>query len=244
MTSPEPFSSVLQSERDLDVLGCVLLQTSPEALRSLRERLWWLPNVTDLGPIEAVSSIRLALKSFSSYNERMAHMAWLYCCLAELNLLKPWKLYTVRPAAVPLTGRFVLHERLSSALYYPGGHTLSGKIENNDQIFACVLATHRKRKSPEHDVICLSVNRHKPQLYVRVVRHESRVMAALQSILRGSGAQMVPGQLGELRFAFEDADTKPLDSTDSQVANSGSGNSSSPSKGPDQTVDTGCFARK
>ncbi|KAL1426727.1 hypothetical protein MTO96_018042 [Rhipicephalus appendiculatus] len=198
------------SERDLDALCGVLLQMPPEAMLSLNETgIWWLPELRGATPMQAVNSIRLALEALSTYDARVFCVAWLYCCLADRRVFRAWRSYRVGATDAALTGEFILHDRLASALKYPGCHTMGAKVDAPDRIHACVMATHPERTPLEHDIISLCVVRSMPRLFVRVVRDESHVIAVLQSLLRGNPAQLAENYLGELSFAFSSAPRTP-----------------------------------
>ncbi|KAL1471086.1 hypothetical protein MTO96_040111, partial [Rhipicephalus appendiculatus] len=156
--------------------------------------------------------IRNALTAISSYDWRIFCVAWFYCCLAERSLLSKWRPYRVGPTDAASTGNFILHERFASALQYPGGHTASAKVESDGKVYACVMATRRKRPSAEHDVICLKVIRSTSELFVRVLDNESCVIATLQSLLRGNSTQMINTPLGQLSFALSSG-SDPLGDT-------------------------------
>ncbi|KAL3198943.1 hypothetical protein MRX96_001519 [Rhipicephalus microplus] len=180
------------SERDLDVLCGLLLQMPPEALLSLNETgIWWLPDLSGSTPMQAVNSIRLALEALSYYDARVFCVAWFYCCLADRRLLRPWRSYRVSLADAASTGEFILHDRLATALSYPGCHTVVAKVDSSDRTHACVMVTTPGRPSQEHDVISLCVVRGTPKLFVRVVRDQSHVIAVIQSLLGGHPAQLV-----------------------------------------------------
>ncbi|KAL3255357.1 hypothetical protein MRX96_017274 [Rhipicephalus microplus] len=191
------------SERDLDALCSILLQMPPEAMLSLNETgIWWLPELRGASPMQAVNSIRLALEALSTYDTRVFCVAWLYCCLAGRQAFRAWRAYRVGSTDAALTGDFILHERLASALKYPGCHVMGAKVESPDRIHACVMATHPERSSLEHNIISLCVLRSMPRLFVCVVRDEAHVINVLQSLLRGNAPQLAGSYLGELSFAF------------------------------------------
>ncbi|KAH6923861.1 hypothetical protein HPB50_008268 [Hyalomma asiaticum] len=191
------------TDRDLDVLCDLLSHSSPEAVLSLNETgLWWLPPLAGKTHMEAVALIRFALEVFAMDDVRTFCLAWLYCCLSERLLIRQWQHYRVGTSPVPLTGDFVLHRRLASALLYPGGHTMGAWIESAGVIYACVLATNPERPPSQHDVFCFSVCRSSPYLYIHGASSNPRVINALRLVLRRDPARTPDMYLGELRFAF------------------------------------------
>ncbi|KAL3218774.1 hypothetical protein MRX96_031313 [Rhipicephalus microplus] len=226
------------SEPDLDELRITLCELSLESLQSLGEtEIWWLPDLRGMPRMQTINLILGALRAISVDESRAFCLAWFYCCLAERNLLTPWREYRVAPANDALTGKFVLHERLESALQYPGGHTTSAMIESGGMIYACVMATSRTWQSAPHDVICLQVIRSTSQLFVHVLGNHLCVINTLQSVLRGNATGLCDSPLGQLTFAFA-GDNDDSGDTAHYCKTSASYSVGCTSKTPDQTVET------
>ncbi|KAH6922023.1 hypothetical protein HPB50_007647 [Hyalomma asiaticum] len=193
----------LMTDRDLDVLCDLLSHLSPEAVLSLNETgIWWLPALAGKTHTQAVALIRRALEVFLMYDVRTFCVAWLYCYLSERQLIRHWQQYRVGTSAVALTGDFVLHKLLASALLYLGGHTMGAYIERSGFIYACVMARHHERPPLQHDVFCFSVSCSSPYLYVQGTISNPRFIDALRLVLQRDPARVRDMYLGELRFAF------------------------------------------
>lgn len=175
------------TERDLDVLCGVLMQMSMQKLLSLKKaKISWIRDLTEATQMDAVHSIRRALEAFRDFDFRTVNVSWLYCCLAERQVLRACASYRVTTTFIPAAlriGRFNLHEQLAQALQYPGGHTMCTAIRSGVVVYACVMATCPTDTSLEHDVICMCVSL--PYLYVHAMtRCELRVIDAVRSVLR------------------------------------------------------------
>nr|XP_050046568.2 uncharacterized protein LOC126543496 [Dermacentor andersoni] len=195
------------TQRDLEVLCGALARMSTDKLLSLKEAdIWWLPDLTDVTQMQAIHSIRLALEDFYADETRTFLVAWLYCCLAERELLRSWRSYRVTRAPTPaaaLTARFILHERLATALIYPGCHTKCAKTESAGVVYACVMATRPGDILLEHDVICLCAPRALPCLLVHATtRCELRLAAALHDALQKKPEELLEGHFDKLGLAF------------------------------------------
>ncbi|XP_065311641.1 uncharacterized protein [Dermacentor albipictus] len=195
------------TQRDLEVLCGVLARMSTEELLSLKEAdIWWLPDLTDVTQMQATHSIRLALEDFYADETRTFLVAWLYCCLAERELLRSWHSYRVTRAPTPtatLTAHFILHERLATVLKYPGCHTKCAKTESAGVVYACVMATRPGDVLLEHDVICLCAPRSLPCLLVHATtRCELRLAAALHVALQKKPEELLGGHFDKLGLAF------------------------------------------
>lgn len=155
------------SERDLDVLCGVLIQESMEEIVSQENsNIPWIPGLRNATQMEAVRSIRLTLEAVKVLETRTFLVAWLYCCLAERQALRSWRLYRascgLTPAAAVMTTSFVPHERLETVLKYSGCHTKCAKTESAGVVHACVMARRPGDMLLEHDVICMCVQRSLP----------------------------------------------------------------------------------
>ncbi|XP_075530051.1 uncharacterized protein LOC142563377 [Dermacentor variabilis] len=195
------------TQRDLEVLCGALAQMSAEELLSLKEAdIWWLPDLTDVTQMQAIHSIRLALEGLYTEETRTFLVAWLYCCLAERQLLRSWCSYRATGAPTPaaaLTARFILHERLATALKYPGCHIKCAKTESAGVVYACVMATRPGDALLQHDVICLCAPRSLPCLLVHVTtRCELRLAAALHVALQKKPEEILEGHFDKLGLAF------------------------------------------
>ncbi|XP_049511307.1 uncharacterized protein LOC125939858 [Dermacentor silvarum] len=198
------------TQRDLDVLCGVLIQMSMEELMSLKdEDIWWLPDLMGVTQPQAIRSIRRALEGFDAYETRIYLVTWFYCYLTERQILRSWCSYRLATATTPaaaLTGRFILHERLETALQYPGCHTKRAATESEGVVYACVMATRPGGTLLEHDVICMCVQRSLPYLFVHAVtRCELRVSAALHFVLRKNPGEILEGHFDKLSLAFGSA---------------------------------------
>ncbi|XP_049512481.1 uncharacterized protein LOC125940406 isoform X2 [Dermacentor silvarum] len=198
------------TQRDLDVLCGALIRLSMEELLSLEETdIWWLPDLKGLTQPQASPLDPTCPGSF-----RRVRDPYLPRCLAILRPRETTSTtivvfvssrHSATPAA-PLTGRFILHERLETTLQYPGGHTKSAATESGGVIYACVMATRPADTQVEHDVICMCVQRSLPYLFVHAVtRCELRVSAALYCVLRKNPEEILEGHFDKLGFAFASA---------------------------------------
>ncbi|KAL1469844.1 hypothetical protein MTO96_040837 [Rhipicephalus appendiculatus] len=175
----------------------------PQAVLSLGDTgPWWLPDFEGVTSSETIESIQSALISLNPLKTRAFCLARFYCCLAERHVLSPWKRFHVEAMATAPTGPLTLHDRLASALLYPGGHSVGAKIETSGMKYACVMATNPGRHTAVHDMIIFRFHPSLPLFHVYPSLPNSRFITALHQLLRGDSARMPEGYLGELRFAF------------------------------------------
>ncbi|XP_049511689.1 uncharacterized protein LOC125940063 [Dermacentor silvarum] len=195
------------SKTDVAVLYHLLLGMSEQEVRSLNGgNLWWLPDLSTLTVLQAINAIGSALQAFRTLDRRTYCIAWIYCRLAELQLIRCWHSYSLSPCAAVLTGDFRLEESLASALDYPGGHTTHAKIDGDEGVYACIMTTKPTRATSEHDVICLCMPRSLPHLFASVPPFtESRFDAALEAVLRVRPAEIYDGYCIEMRNVFANA---------------------------------------
>lgn len=195
------------TQKDLDVLCDALAEMSGEELLSLKKSdIWWLPDLENDTPAQAMHAIRLSVERFDSLDTRTSLVAWLYCCLAERQVLRSWRSYRVSGAPSPAVARkvrFILHERLATVLKYPGCHTNCAKTERESVVYACVMATRLGDTSLEHDVIGLCAPRSLPYLFVHATtRCELRVTAALHVVLQKDPEKILEGHFDKLGLAI------------------------------------------
>ncbi|KAH7968879.1 hypothetical protein HPB52_012109 [Rhipicephalus sanguineus] len=171
------------TEADLDGVCKTLSEMSVEEVRSLKEaNIWWLPDIASLSKPEAISSIRNAMLSLDSTASRASSVAWLYCYLAEKNHMNSWRAYFLNESE--LSGKFTLHQRLMSALAYPGVSTTYENVEREDAVYVGILSTYADTSSPDHDVICLCIPRTLPYVFVHCSRNRNRIRVILGGVLR------------------------------------------------------------
>ncbi|XP_050024866.1 uncharacterized protein [Dermacentor andersoni] len=207
VSSPQPFSAFAMTQKDLDVLCDALAEMSAEELLSLKKAdIWWLPDLEDDTAAQAMRAIRHSLERFDALDARTFLVAWLYCCLAERQVLRSWRSYRISGAPSPAVARkvrFILHERLASVLKYPGCHTNCAKTESEGVVYACVMATPLGDPSLEHDVIGLCAPRSLPYLFVHAAtRCEPRVTAALHVVLQKDPEKILEGHFDKLGLAI------------------------------------------
>ncbi|XP_065307867.1 uncharacterized protein [Dermacentor albipictus] len=207
VSSPQPFSVFAMTQKDLDVLCDALAEMSGEELLSLKKSdIWWLPDLENDTPVQAMHAIRLSVERFDSLDTRTSLVAWLYCCLEERQVLRSWRSYRISGAPSPAVARkvrFILHERLATVLKYPGCHTNCAKTESEGVVYACVMATPLGDTSLEHDVIGLCAPRSLPYLFVHATtRCELRVTAALHVVLQKDPEKILEGHFDKLGLAI------------------------------------------
>ncbi|KAL1478841.1 hypothetical protein MTO96_052338 [Rhipicephalus appendiculatus] len=171
------------TEADLDGVSKTLYEMPLEELRALTEaNIWWLPDIASLTKPEAISSIRNAMRSLDSTASRVSSVALLYCYLAEKNHIHSWRAYYLNETE--LSGRFTLHERLASALAYPGVSSAFEKVEREDAVYVGILSTYADTSSPDHDVICLCIPRTLPYVFIHCSRDRNGIKVILGNVLR------------------------------------------------------------
>lgn len=158
------------TDKDLKTLCSHLNQLSAEELRHL-EKANLIPSLRLRGATERqamIADIRGALEAVHSRQQRLRHVALLYCWLIPHNRLRSWFLYRLEglESFAAVTQDFTIHKRMAGLFSSRGSDVTVAHMSSDSGRYASIVATDPECGLQEHSVLCLYVWNTLPYLAV------------------------------------------------------------------------------
>lgn len=188
----------------MDMLSCLISLLQENQLQMLDEAKFpWLPRVRDKRSPWIIKVVRGALEACRIPDERLKRIAWFYCWLVPLHVLRPWTLFHLSVAAV-VSNEFTILDRLASALKILGRETTFVATDGGTAIRGCILVADAVPVSVKHDVVCVCLWRQLPfmAVYAPAVTVHSQLSVALAAVLDCNPEHIVRGLYGDLSAAY------------------------------------------
>ncbi|KAL3201074.1 hypothetical protein MRX96_053561 [Rhipicephalus microplus] len=158
------------TEKDIYLICSSLDRTTEREVQSLSEaHIWWLPDIESVPKVEVTHYVRHALRGFEGVHRRLLAIAWLYCCLAERQVLESRYTYCFSHGPSAAVDRFSLPDKLARFLKERGDSTVCDKTQRENAVYACIMTAKVPPNSADRNVLCLCITRALPYVFAHVL---------------------------------------------------------------------------